>query len=92
MAQNRDLFLALNRNLSKNSTELRKATLKVLDSYFATELYLTDADLARVDSDQVKKFYTGECKMLSKLLEYEHIKLAFETDRPRASILRNIEV
>lgn len=30
--------------------------------------------------------------MLAKLLEYEHIKLAFETDRPRASILRNIEV
>ena len=30
--------------------------------------------------------------MLSKLLDYEQMKLAFETERPREQILRNIEV
>jgi hypothetical protein len=40
----------------------------------------------------VNKFYTGPCPILGKLLEFERIKLAFETERPREKILRNIEV
>ena len=86
------LFGALNRNLSKNSTGLRKATLEVLTRLFATEPFLESHDKATVDLDQVKRFYKGECAILTKLLEYENIKLAFETERTRESILRNIQV
>lgn len=81
----------MNRNLSQNSIELRKATLKVLNELFETEDYLV-LDEANVDQIQIKKFYSGSCKVLSKLLEYESIRLAFETERTRETILRNVEV
>lgn len=86
-----DLFLTLNHNLSNNSVELRRATLKVLNELFETENYLVSEE-ANVDQIQMKKFYSGPCMILSKLVEYESIRLAFETDRTRETILRNVEV
>jgi hypothetical protein len=62
-----------------------------MTSLFETENYLTDKK-TKVGQEHVNKFYTGECLILSKLLEYEGIKLAFETERPREQILRTIEV
>ena len=85
------LFQALNQNLSKNSSDLRCATLKVLIDLFETETFLP-VEKAKIDHQQVSKFYTGECQILSKLYEYEQIRLAFETERPREKIIRNIEV
>ena len=68
VSQNKELFLALNKNLSKNSTDLRKATLKVLNNLFETEDYLSnDTTDANVDTEQVKRFYSGPCLILSKL-------------------------
>ena len=47
-----ELFLALNKNLSKNSTDLRKATLKVLNNLFETEDYLSNETTdANVDTE-----------------------------------------
>ena len=43
-----DLFLALNRNLSKNSSDLRRATLKVLIDLFETETFLP-VEKAKID-------------------------------------------
>ena len=52
VAGNEELFYALNKNLSKNSTDLRKATLKVLIALFETEHYLnSDTHEANVDTE-----------------------------------------
>ena len=92
VSANSDLFLKLNTNLSKNSTALREATLDVLNELFFTEHFVTSHEKATVDLDQARKFYSGECTILAKLLEYERIKLAFETERARETILRTILV
>ena len=49
VSDNRDLFLALNKNLSKGSIELRKATLQVLNNLFETMTYSKDSSQAKVD-------------------------------------------
>lgn len=85
--------MALNKNLSKNSTDLRRATLRVMNELFSVESFLpAEGNNANVDSDQVRRFYKGDCQIMAKLLEYEKIRLAFETERPREQILRSIEV
>ena len=83
IADNQELFMTLNKNLSKNATDLRKETLRVLTELFETELFLKEGENVTVDPEQISKFYKGECPILGKLLEYEQIKLAFETERPR---------
>ena len=49
VSDNQDLFLALNKNLSKGSIELRKATLQVLNNLFETMTYSKDSTQAKVD-------------------------------------------
>ena len=48
VADQEDLFLTLNKNLSKNSVELRRATLRALVQLFETEDYLVGEE-ATVD-------------------------------------------
>lgn len=48
---NEELFMALNKNLSKNATDLRKETLRVQTELFETEVFLSDGDNVTVDQD-----------------------------------------
>ena len=64
----------------------------MLTTLYTPAKYKKGTEKANVDQEQVKNFYSGECAILTKLREYESIKLAFETERTREQILRNIQV
>ena len=89
------LFAALSRNLSKNSRELRLETLRVQLGLFRELDYLPlSAGTSRsdMDIDTVKSHYSGPCRIMHKLYEYEQAVLGFETEKSKEATLRQVSV
>lgn len=86
-----DVQQALTLNLSKNSRELRIATLKVL-SMFEPEEYLTPQEGHKYDLDTIKNFYTGPCQILGFMLKAEECQISLDTEKTKSNLLRRVSL
>lgn len=83
----------LSQNLCKNSSELRLLSLQVHEMLFKPCEYLKKPKQEESkDQETIDTYYTGECDLVTLLVQYEKLPLKLDTEKTKNSVVRKVQV